>query len=414
MTIATGKLTDAGLEVLTDKVEKLNKRAVRLGLSEIVVTVKLVTTEDRKSRTGLIETVRTNHIEVDGCAPCIEGWTIAARIEFTDNGNLVHRAPGIDNLDTKYRTVGTDCDHCNTKRRRNDVIVIRNYDGREQVVGRNCLADFLRTGDAESFIEYASWLGGIDSIIGECDSLGGERSGKPMDRVTTVVQAASICVRKLGWVSGRVGYDENRSSTKNDVIDLLYPPADSQGRKAWENWIDNNDLTVTAYDTDLAGKAIEWAKTVDTSKSDYLHNLSLLVQSEWVGVDKYGYLVSIIIAYNNACERETERKEREDKLAAKGDKVYIGEPKVRAKGIKATCVGLNSFEGQYGVTTLVRFESRVDSGSYAPIAWFASGDKTEDFEVGTEYSFDAMIKGHNDHDKYGKQTMVNRLKVLAG
>ena len=97
--------------------------------------------------------------------------------------------------------------------------------------------------------------------------------------------------------------------------------------------------------------------------------------------------------------------------AAKGTKVYFGEPKVRVRGISATCVGVNSFEGHYGVTTLVRFEHRISESEYAVLVWFASGDKTEDFEAGEDYTFDATVKGHDEHDKYGKQTKINRVTV---
>ena len=411
MTIASGRLTEAGVARLTDKLNKMNKRAVKLGKDELVLRVVSKEAIKRKTPSGLDYTLWVSDVEVDGCLPCIDGWKVAARIEFTGGDNLVHTAPWVDSIDSKYRTIGNVCDHCNTKRRRNDVLVLRNDDGRELCVGRNCVADYVRSGDAEDLIRYAD-LFSMDLCDG-CDGdydMRGSRV-KPVESVATVVAASSVCIRKLGWVSGKVAYADGIGSTKNDVFALLYPPYDKEGKKAWKLWIENNDLTVCDHDVELATKAIEWAKSVDTSKSEYLHNLSVLVSEEWVHADKFGYLVSLIPAYNKAVERETEYAARKAKAAAKGSKEYIGEPKKRSKGIVATCVGMNSFEGNYGVTTLVRFESRIDSDSYAVLAWFASGDKTEDFEVGTEYTFDAMIKGHNDHEKFGKQTLINRVTV---
>ena len=414
MTIATGKLTDSGVSRLTDKLAKMNKRAVRMSLDELVLTVVKREAITTKSPSGLDYTVYVNHVEVAGELPCIDGWRVAGRVEYTEHGNLVHCAPWVDNLDSRYRTIGNVCEHCNTNRRRNDVIVLRNDAGRELCVGRNCVADFIRSGDAEALIWYAGLIG--SDLCSECDEDWDMRGGRVPAGATpmTVVSAASICIRKLGWVSGKTAYDYDKGSTKNDVIDLLFPPYGSEGRRAWEHWIKRNDLTVTDHDTDLAGKAIEWAQSVDTSKSDYLYNLSILAKSEWVGIDKFGYLVSIIVAYNNACERETERAERRAKAADKGTKVYFGSPKVRSKGVKATCTGLNSFDGNYGVTTLVRFEARMGDAEYAPLVWFASGDKTEDFEVGNEYTFDATCKDHADHEKYGKQTRINRVTVKKG
>jgi len=170
-------------------------------------------------------------------------------------------------------------------------------------------------------------------------------------------------------------------------------------------------LSVTDYDNDITDKAIAWIQSVDTSKSDYLYNLAILVKSEHVGIDKFGYVVSLVCAYKKDCEWAIERKEKADKAVKKGEKVYWGSPKVRVKGVKATCKGINSFCGDYGVTTIVRFESRISDTEYAVLTWFASGDKTEDFEVGTDYTFDATCKKHNDDDKYGKQTLITRVTV---
>ena len=414
MTIATGKLRSTALSILRDKVEKLNKRAARIGLNEMVVRVVSTEKVKTKNPSGLYHTDIVSKIELDGCPPCINGWSVAARIEFTDCGNLVHCAPGAGSVDHAWKTAPNVCEHCNTKRRRNDVIVIRNTDGREITVGRNCLADYIRSEDAEALIEYAKWLGNAGCMISECmseyDDYHGPRA-KPMEEIETVIAASSICIRKLGWVSGREAYDSDKGSTKNDVFSLLFPPYDSGARAEWRGWIERNDLIVNDYDRDLAGKALAWAKSLEPGDSEYLHNLEVLANSEMIGLDKFGYAASIIPAYNRACDRETERAER---AADKGRKEFFGSPKVRARAVTATCTGLKSFEGNYGVTTMVRFEHRIDSDSYAVLTWFASGDKTEDFEPGTEYTFDATCKKHEDHDKYGKQTMINRVTVCKG
>jgi hypothetical protein len=416
MTIATGKLTDAGLSVLRDKLVKLNKRAARLGLEPLTVTVLSTERVTRKTPSGLDTTVCINEVECAGSVPRVNGWEVVARIEFTGAGNLVHCAPGAEGLDCRYRNSDNVCDHCNTNRVRNDLIVLRHSDGREIRVGRNCCADYVRTGDAAGLIEYAGWLGGIERMVGECDEDGyREGNGRPVESVETIVRAASICIRKLGWTSGREAYEDlsgRKSATKNDVCNLLWaPPAGSRAYADWKRWIEESELTVCDYDRELAAKALEWARTVEPGKSDYLANLKVLAQLELVGTDKIGYLVSVIPAYNRACDRETERAARADAAAAKGRKGYIGEPKKRMRGITATCTGLHSFEGHYGVTTLVRFEHRISDSEYAVLAWFATGDKTEDFEKGTEYTFDATCKDHNDHEKYGKQTRINRVTV---
>jgi hypothetical protein len=63
----------------------------------------------------------------------------------------------------------------------------------------------------------------------------------------------------------------------------------------------------------------------------------------------------------------------------------------------------------------VRFEhypDGPDGADKAILVWFASGDKWSDWEVDKEYSIDFTCKDHNEHDKYGKQTRINRVKQL--
>ena len=126
------------------------------------------------------------------------------------------------------------------------------------------------------------------------------------------MQVASICIRKLGWKSSRAAYDGGFNSTKSDVFAVLYPPTGRADRRDWEKWIEKNELTVSEFDKDRAAKALQWAQSLEPGDSDYLHNISILANSESVHADKFGYVVSIIVAYEKDCEREVERKARAD------------------------------------------------------------------------------------------------------
>lgn len=410
VTLATERRTLGAIARLQDKVKRLNRRAIRLGQPEMVVKVGEPEPVKRRTPAGLDYTVWVADVTVEGCAPRINGWEVVARIEFTDAGNLVHYVPGITDIDHRYRAIGNECEHCNTIRRRNDIIVIRHSDGRELCVGRNCLADFVRTDDTESLMAYASIRD--DLQVHDCDEDSDYRGGrvKPMESVETILRAASICIRKLGWRSASADYDDGLGCTKDDVLALLYPPIGTQGRKDWEKWIKDNDLHVSDYDRERATNVLEWLRSVEPGNSNYLENLKVLAQLDHVGYDKFGYLVSAIIAYEKHCEHEVACKERDKK---KGQKVYWGSPKKRERNVRATCKGIHSFDGHYGVTTIVRFEHRINDAEYAVLVWFASGDRTEEFDLDEEYTFDATCKDHNDHETYGKQTRITRVTVKS-
>lgn len=401
----TATLTDNALAILSGKVDELNKRAARNGLEPLTLRV-LGRNEVRDTYPNGVDRIDyTNDVELTGVSPRIDGWQVIARIEFTDNGNLVHVAPSIGNIDNKYRTIDNRCDHCNTRRRRNDVIVLRNDDGSEICVGRNCVADFIRDADADALIDFAKLLGNLESMVNEAceeDMGGGEREVIAYPLVS-VLQNASIVIRKIGWVSATKAREEDVVSTKENVSALLNPPRNAIALHDWEKWVRKLNLVVTDFDKELAARALEWVRNVEPGDSDYLHNIKLLALSDTVAHDKLGYVVSIISAYQRETNKQVER-------AARPESVYYGVAGKRNRNIQAECKGLRSFDGYYGVTTMVKFEAYID-GKVAPIVWFASGDRTPDFEVGEEYTFDATVKKHEEHETYGKQTIVNRVTV---
>jgi hypothetical protein len=419
-TYATVKVFERGRVALMDKVDALNKRAARYGMNTMEARIVRVD--------GFVPLVRgksltrfpqysfgctENHycIEITGCAPRINGWRLVARVEFNaDIGNIVRIAPGVDDDGSfvAYRTIGPVCEHCNTNRRRNDVFVIEHESGQRKVIGRNCLADYLRCEDANDFVRLAEYA---DFIKEACDAAerddmeyfggGWVASNMPLERYLTIVR---MLTRRIGWIS-RTAARENGdgSSTADDAYRYIF--SNDRYTKAW---IARNELETCADDEAEALCAIEWACNVGASRSEYLDTIQRIALSGSVSFGKLdGYAASIIIAYRKACERDRERAEKAKNAK---NKVWFGREKDRVRDLQVTCKGLHSFEGYYGVTTIVRFEHSVSDTDKAVLVWFASGDRYDDWEVDAEYTIDATIKGHDDHETYGKQTKINRVK----
>lgn len=402
MLIHEATLTYGALSILRDKTDALNRRAERLGLDPIVIDVVTIETAIEEDEAGIEHTVEYYCIEVHGKQPRINGWGVIARIEFTGGGNLVHTAPGVDSINLKYRTIGNVCEHCNTQRNRNDVIVIQHEDGRELVVGRNCLADYIRTEDASGLIEFAQLRDKYNELVdaAERDYEEGISDGRiiPSLSIETVLQAASLCIRKIGWTSGSKAYEEERTSTRDDVRMLLCSPRTS---RTYIEFVRRYDLHTCEQDKELAAKALEWVRNIPAdTDSDYLYNIRTICSGECIHPDKLGYAVSVIPAYKRDIERRAERKETNT------DKQFVGEVGKRLRDLPVTVKRIRSTEGQYGVTTIIAFESDGND-----LTWFASGDKTGDFEEGTSYTVDATVKKHEDDARYGKQTIVNRVRV---
>jgi hypothetical protein len=420
-TLATVSVFERGLAALRVKVAKLNKRAARYGM--VPLELRVVATEPtlRDLRVGggvrEVPDVWTT-VEIAGCEPCINGYKLIAKIEFNDIvGNVVRVAPGNDDDGSfeRYRTVGPVCEHCNSRRRRNDVFVIAGPDGCRKIVGRNCLADYVRDGDAAAL---AFWAECADQFAPEsCTDNEGDSDwreytgdrGNPTMPLDSYLRIVALVKRRFGWLGRTAARDSfDGIATADDAARYIY------GRgAAYERWVHENELFPCDDDADYADRAIAWAAGLDSAgKSEYIDVIAKIARAGCVDMRKLdGYAASILIAYDKDCEREIERKER---AAGAKNKVWYGEAGKRSKGISVKCIGCKSWEGQYGVTTLVRFEHYPNDADKAILVWFASGDKYNDWKIEAEYTIDAMIKGHDDHDKYGAQTKINRVKVVAG
>lgn len=98
--------------------------------------------------------VKMINIEVNSDVPRINGWECIAHIDHTENKNFLFSN---EQLPEHYRTADAICEHCNVNRYRKDTYVLKNESGEYKQVGRNCLAEFLRT-SAESLLRISTTL----------------------------------------------------------------------------------------------------------------------------------------------------------------------------------------------------------------------------------------------------------------
>lgn len=410
-TINTIIVSDTGLNALQTTVADLNKRAAKHQLAPVVVTVVKTVEFVEANRKGFhaSEPLHTVEINCDRF-PVIDGWQLIAKIEFdSELGNMVQLFPGVDSVDTRYRTVAPICEHCNTARRRRDVIVLRHTEsGEEKIVGRNCLADFIRTGDAETlarFAEFMDRLAKIDSDSLEesdsdyCDYNIGCNRG-PIVKTLNYLATVSAVIRKCGWVSKTVA--KERPDT--------FATAEIAGRCFWgfraKEFRAKQDLYPTDKDLARAEAALEWARQQEGSDSEYLHNIARLANCATLNWKYEGYVASIIAAHGRACDRENELKKQ------KLERTFLGKVGERVRGVLVQVVRMRFIEGMYGAKTIVTMEAAVGE-KRAVLTWFATGDKDGDFSEGDFLLIDTTIKKHESHPDYGDSTIVTRTTVKS-
>jgi hypothetical protein len=380
-------------------VAKLNKRAKRLGVALLVVTVLGRRVVKSTGPGGSERKISVTDITVEGEEIKLNGWQLAGVLEHTDGGVLLRAA--LENFDlSAYRDADPkDCDHCHTRRNRKDSFVLLHEDGRQVRVGRTCLKDYLGHGSISAIV----WRADAEIALAGCmDSEeflgGGAADGAPLDEYLGWV---SLSMRQSGWMSRTAAKESLVQSTADEALDRLYAPEiDRRG---------NVKDHPTAADFARADKALAWV-AADLEKvassyglNDYQHNLSVILKGNGYCTSRQaGFAASILSYYDRGIAREIERRER---AKATKDSTHVGEIKDRLTLQDATVTRINCFDGFYGTTFIIGF---LHAGNV--FTWFAS--KAQDIEVGDVVNVTGTVKKHDNY-KGTAQTVLTRCRIKA-
>lgn len=407
------KISEDNLERLRERVGKLNRRTLKLGLSPLVLSEhgEEFTTLERREEdeyTGGYRTVKTVIrlvlVTLAGSCPVVNGWRMAATIQHDEAGNVLRTVPGMEPaLPQQYRTATTACEHCGTDRIRKDTYVLRSETGDWKQVGRNCLADFLRSADASGLAEYAEILAGLDSEMCAFESDGGFGSGqRSYFSASELLTQVACCIRADGWCSRGAAKQGDRVATVDNALMCMDSKWFAKQSATWQG-----KHTCAPEDTERATAAIEWARTLDVDvANDYLWNIRVVSQRELISYREAGLAGSIIAAYNRAMEREMALR-----YARAHPSEWFGEIGVRAV-FEVTVTGERDIQGDYGLTTLVMMTDGAGNKS----KWFCSG--ASPLDVGTIYTVKATVKAHEtwrprdaESDIAIKTTVLSRVAV---
>lgn len=407
MTTKTYIVYTRNLTAIVEKIEKLNKRAAKIkvgGFSLRVIAESTAVAERNNPRKGrwFKDAGRQTEIEITGETPVLGGYTLIARLDHGDDGlNIVNVSPSYDgDLDPKWRTATSYCDHCSTNRRRNSTFLLTcETEGGIKKVGRNCLADFCRTDSPESIADL--WFS-LTNDIEESDRCGGSQDTG--DELALIAAVSASCISKDGWVSkgrARESYD-NLRATAEDVAAYLYTNRAKCSPKQRE--------ALAAYDPkpehlDEAQDAIAWAQTLAEESSDYLANLYVLAaRGHTTNYRQFGLAVSLIAAYRRHQERLAHRK-AEIKAAAASE--WQGAVKERLRGIDVLVQRIITNDGYYGPTYIVGMADR-DGNRYTTFASRNPSLNGSEVKQGDWVTIDGTVKRHETY-KDIKQTTLTRV-----
>jgi hypothetical protein len=410
------RVPDYNLGDLTTRVDKINRRAAKLGVEPITLTITAERWDHtRQGDGGVIEVTPHTFVILTTNVVKLDGYRFAATIEHDEDGNIVRTVPGVEADLVPYRTVEPWCEHCKTLRRRNDTFVVLHDDGHTMQVGRNCLVDFLGS-SATAAAQQAQWMVDLFDAFEDAEREGTEPGARaestiPLDEFLTHV---ALMIRTHKWVSRGAAYEWGDAATADLAANNLYAC-----RKARYTEPGPRDYHVLPeqQDADEAAAAIEWAREFYGSKAiedrdDFEHNMAVATAHDYLPTRRTGIAAYAVQARRKAIEVEVKAK------AAKqaDDAPFLGEVKGKVT-VEVTLARITSIEDRYNGGTKPLYEFVTADGSI--VKWFSSR-WIDGLEQGGTYTITGTVKEHNDgtdrytgQKRYPKSTMLTRCKVVA-
>ena len=412
-TSATYAVPEVNFSALEAKLAKLARRAVKLGVTPVVYKVTGHRDEPVLNVFGVPtgEVDRTLFVEINGSAPCVDGWTFLATLEHAgEAGNILRNVPGsASTLPEHFRTASRlNCDHCSAERNRKETFVLVNAEGEFKQVGRNCLCDFLGGRDPHSAAKFATYLFDVEEA---CESSGEEgRGGDHRIDLGLFLGHVAAVVRILGWTSRGAARSYNEKAALDGgkeicaSVDVAAATMFAQGPR---EKAETAKYRPTKEDFAFADLAQAWAnETIVTKevKSEYEHNLSVVLSQTAINRKSLGLAGSVVGVYKRSLEQEIERKVRETVGANSKHLGQVGERLLLT--VKFQSVKL--LDGQFGTTYLYKLVTTDGN----PLTWFSSGEMESLKEGAPALTVLATVKKH-DNFKGTLQTVVTRVSPAS-
>lgn len=381
------------LEWLQTEVARLAKRAARLGVSPPTVTV---TGKPVVGKNSVGEDIVWIDVEITGQAPTLPGWSLAAVINVIEGQGIIKTMPGSLLPESFHKADPQWCDHCRTRRVRNDTFVLQHDDGTTfKQVGRQCLNDFVPGGHVSP--EALAWFAAaMDAALSaasqarESDRLGGVGGGHHYINLQHYLSQVAKEIRTTGWVSRKTAYE------RGDVI----ATADSAMGKM------NRGEPVEAEDRELAAQSIAWAASLSdsqTESSEFLHNIRTLADLGVVDHRTFRMAAATVNSFLS-------EKNRLGGLKPVTERTFIGTVGGK-ETLQATVIGEPVVcNGAYGTSYLYRFSVEGNL-----VCWYATNKQTA-LTPGATAKLLATIKKHDTYRPRNgdptPQTVITRAKVL--
>ncbi len=320
------------------------------------------------------ELVEAVELTIDSDALIKKGrWTVAARLEHMDGGNIV--SPFVEitpEITAGWHGLKPHCDHCGVDRTRNVTFIVWDAEHNMKQVGCSCLHDYTGI-DPELATSFATVIEEVTVSEANGDNYDGERERS--NRIYSTEWVIANAVEEIA----KHGH-QKRDSEK--------PTSIAVGERMARG-IAPSDKSV-----EKARKIVRWLQDCNVSW-DLVQNCAVLARGGYCKGNHIGLLAYIPVAYDREMERA---RAREIEKASE----YVGNVGERITRKLSKAEYVTSFSGMYGDTHLYRFTD--DDGNV--LVWFASNMT----DVCGAKSVTGTVKKQEERSGV-KQTILTRCKV---
>lgn len=308
-----------------------------------------------------------------------EGYTVAAKIEHLDEGNIVTLIDGKGRAE--WNTMKPFCEHCRGNHGQRLTFIVRHDDGSEKQVGRTCLKEYCGI-DPQAI----GSLNEIRAILEQDDIRSYDFESRPVPRAYRTIDAVALAFRlqkEFGYVSA-----SQPGSNKVKLSNLM-----------------KQNERPTAEELAEAEKLMEvvLAMDDDTAFQSSLNNVRTLLQCGYCKADNFGYIACSPLMFQKHMNWRKKQEEREAaKMVERQTSGFVGEIGQRLVVDVADLTLLTSWEGEWGYTYLYKIIDVMGN----VLIWYASRCIDEAKKLR------ATIKDHSERDGV-KQTIVTRCSVVA-
>lgn len=308
---------------------------------------------------------------------------------------------------SKYFTANPcTCDYCKTNRKRNKTYLVVNQEtGEWKQLGKECLKLFVTGIDVDAIATFESFIKEAECTANPGDEFFYNRRFKFV-KVADALALACAVYRERGYLATRdVAGNSNDLCNKNIVqrklaqqygYDSDFLNISNSARSEIDEITVKTDTAIAKEDTEVA---VEMVKRFPDES--YYNNLKVIVENEYIPLNKLGLLVSIPKAIDRY-EEEKRRREEKERLAAESD--YLGSVGEKisvnfVSGREVACC-----ETQFGLLHIYEFK---DSNGNT-VVWKSSSSK----DIPESGTVTGTVKSHEEYDGI-KQTVILRAKITA-